>query len=60
MEEFCDRHGEHTVLKEGCRKLANGTSALDVAIDRSLQYRPTNCNELISLDNSPDKSASAV
>ena len=48
----------YSVLKEGCRKPADGASALDVAIQRSLQRRPT--NELISLDDSSEQSSNAA
>ena len=69
FENFCKRRAAgltgtrlrthyHSVLKEGCRKFANGTSALDVAIKRSLQHRPT--NELITLESSPDEPTKAA
>ena len=52
FENYCKRHAAgltgtelrtyyYSVLKEGCRKTADGYSALDVAIQKSRQRRPT-------------------
>ena len=69
FERFCKRQAAgltgnglrthfYNVLKEGCRKTANGGSALDVARERSLQRRPT--SKQISLVDSPHKSDNAA
>ena len=46
------------VLKEGCRKTADLTSALDVATQRSRQHRPAvEVTSLEDFPNKPDKAA---
>ena len=46
------------VLKEGCRKTADLTSALDVATQRSQQHRPA--VEVTSLEDFPNKPDNAA
>ena len=69
FECFCKRHAVgltgkglrtyyHSVIKEGCRKTANGISALAVARERSSRRMPT--SEQISLSDSPHKSENAA
>ena len=48
----------YSVLKEGCRKTADGTSALDVAIQRAQQRKPT--VEVTSLEDSPNRPDNAA
>ena len=51
----------NSVLKEGCRKTADGTSALDVAIQRSLQRRPIVATvQVTSLEDSPNRPDNAA
>ena len=67
FESFCKRQATgltgdglrshyYSVLKEGCRTTVDGTSALDIAMQRSQQRRPTSTAEPMCLDESPDKS----
>ena len=69
FENYCKKHAAgltgtelrthyYSVLKEGCRKTADGTSALDVAIQKSRQRRPT--TEVISLEDSPNRPDNAA
>ena len=51
----------NSVLKEGCRKTADGTSALDVAIQRSLQRRSIVATvQVTSLEDSPNRPDNAA
>ena len=65
FENYCKRHAagltgtelrtyyySHCVLKEGCRKIADGYSALDGAIQKSRQRRPT-VEGISPLEDSP-------
>ena len=69
FECFCKRHAAgltgkglrthyYSVIKKGCRKTANGTSALDLAKERSSWRMPT--SEQMSLTDSPHKSGNTV
>ena len=69
FENFCKTHAVgptgtelrthyKSVVKEGCRKTADGTSALDVAIQRAQQRRPT--VEVTSLEDPPNRPDNAA